>query len=1466
MSSFSLVSHLVAQTNNLYIGSNSSGNIVDFTNGITNYDNTYIGYSTKASENALSVGNTNTLISNNNDIYIGYAGSENEMVVYYGARVANSNGWIGYSNSSSNNLVWIAEPNATWSNNGTLIVGYNGSSNQLKVTLGATLTSKSSWIGYSNSASSNIVSIANSNSIWSNAGSLNIGYDGCSNTLIVSNGGCVDVIGSTTSNYFSVGNDTGSNNAAIITGSNSTLYVNTNGLSPFGIVIGYYNNNSMTISDGANVFSKGSSYIGWGSSLSSNNSVLVTGSGSTWSNGGTLTIGLYGSGNSLTIADGGTVSATDGLFIGSSTNSSNNVLNIGTFGGKDTNVTLATPSINFGSGGGTLNFNQSDTNTISSTISDSGNGVIQQLGSGTTILTGSNSGFSGFTKIDYGVLQFGDGVTSGGSPVAGDILNNASLVFDPSSSDTYTVAGNISGSGSLSMIGSGALNITGSNTYSGGSIFDGGTSTITGSIDSINSLAVGYNHSGASMVISDGGLVSDYYGVIGYTNSSSNNSVLVTGNGSLWSNSGDLYVGLDGSSNSMVITNGGVVQNANGYIGYSSNSSHNTVLVTGNGSLWSNSGAVYVGTNGSSNNTLTIANSGKVTAPGGIYIGTNNSTNNVLNIGTPTGNDTDITLETPSITIGTNGGTLNMFHSDRTQFTFSIADSGNGSINRMGRGTTVLAGDISQFSGTTLIDTGTLQFGDGKTRGGAPAQGTIRLANNGTLAFDSAPSETYVETATIVGSGTLTHIGPGTTLLTGNNTYSGTTTISAGTLTAANSSALGTSTVNLRGASSSSTSSTATLSLGTSLTITELNWGANGIVALSPGSQILTVTGVMSNISSQGGTFSFLNTSLDNATNRLINFVSQVEFTTNSFSVAGISGYSFDLTSTNLSCYIATNANVIISTNSTINTTLNASSVTITSSGSLNGVGTLNAPLTNNGLLSPGYPTGTLSINGNVTQSSSGTLQINVASSNSYGQLQVNGSVTLAGTLEITPILGSSLSYGERLTFLNSSGPIKGSFDTVQIDEPYCRGRVQIIGDPQAIVTIAPTSYTLLAQNQNEFHVATALDSFITATRGDELVVSSDLDSLTAAQYPGAFEQIMPTLYQSLSTIAFNIDNAQNQELIQRLWGVRLASATEYGGNFSMSGFAEKTPLLEGQGNTESQKDILRPGPDNHWGMFVDGNGIFAQANNANTLSTYNAESGGVTTGLSYRWNKQVSSGIYTGYQGVYTKFTGQNSGSSLIDNQVNFGLFGTYGEENGGGLFIDALAGGAYDNYQMNRTISFGNGSNALNRTAMGTPGAGELNTMVASGYDIRKGNLTFGPLSSLQYQYFGATSFNETGAQSLNLAANAWNTSSMIFSLGGHLGYNWQFNKSLLLIPQISLSWQHQFLENPYTINSTLGSSPSFGTTSSIPLRDTLYTGIGFTLEFSKRWDTSFFYNAAAANQDLVSQNIFWSLDFKF
>jgi outer membrane autotransporter protein len=179
-----------------------------------------------------------------------------------------------------------------------------------------------------------------------------------------------------------------------------------------------------------------------------------------------------------------------------------------------------------------------------------------------------------------------------------------------------------------------------------------------------------------------------------------------------------------------------------------------------------------------------------------------------------------------------------------------------------------------------------------------------------------------------------------------------------------------------------------------------------------------------------------------------------------------------------------------------------------------------------------------------------------------------------------------------------------------------------------------------------------------------------------------------------------------------------------------------------------------------------------------------------------------------------------------------------------------------------VNRSIDFG----SINRTADSAPGAGELDSMLAAGYNWKKGNWSFGPVGSLQYTYLGVNSFNETGAQSLDLNNQGWNTSSLLSSLGANAAYRWQAGKKIVVVPQVNLSWQHEFLQNPYAINSSVGGSPTFSTWSTTPNRDTLYTGVGATVEIGTRWNTSLFYNASAGNQNLQSQNIFWSAGVKF
>ncbi|MCX6960760.1 MAG: autotransporter domain-containing protein, partial [Verrucomicrobia bacterium] len=878
--------------------------------------------------------------------------------------------------------------------------------------------------------------------------------------------------------------------------------------------------------------------------------------------------------------------------------------------------------------------------------------------------------------------------------------------------------------------------------------------------------------------------------------------------------------------------------------------------------------------------------------------------------------------------------------------------AGHASLTKSGTGTATLSASNSYTGGTTVSDGTLVLSGASATLGASTnslsvAGGLLDLGavsrtvgaftltggsvTNGTLTASSYALQSGILHSSLSGSGSLTKSGAGTVSLhAASSGYTGGVSIANGTLQTFTTNSLGGGSVAISGSSSSAQG---VLALQTNLTIGALNWGTNGVIALTPGAMTLNIIGLFENAGG-GGVFDFGSFSAT-GTNTIVSFASSTNFTTNSFSVRGGGQWGFDLTSTSLRAFylgggsITNNSNAAItnsSTNSTLTvtggTTVIAAGVTSTSTNSVNvaggnlmtlgnivtpavnvtsgalgvaqgasvtasnsvtvggdnsvivnngeittpllaldnggtlmGSGSINGDLrVQGGNLSPGNSPGTITINGNYAVSS-GALNIEVASPSNYDKVVVSGAATLGGALNLIPYGGYVMQFGDTYTFLTASGGISGSYSATNTPAGI---RARLLQSQTSLsALIAPTSYTQVAVTQNQVNVAKALDSFIPATSGDKLTVSTALDSLTASQYSPAFEAIQPTLYQSLSTLAFNNANAQNMQLVQRLWNQRIA-----GSGFSMSGFADNMALLEGQGDGKSimdpNKDILRPGPDNKWGLFVDGTGIFAQANSGNMLPNYNAQGGGVTTGVTYRVNPVISVGSYVGYQGTYAKY---NGGSSMTDNSVRFGGFATYGRQDGRGFFADALLGGGYNNYQVTRNIAFG----SINRTATSSPGAGELDSMLATGYDFKKGKWTFGPTASLQYTYFGANSFSENGAQSLNLSNSGWNTSSMLSSVGAHAAYTWQVTKDLVVVPQVNLSWQHEFLQSPYSINSSLG-GPSFANASSTPIRDFLYTGVGVTLELKQKWSTSLFYNAAAGNSDLQSQNIFLSLGTKF
>ena len=189
--------------------------------------------------------------------------------------------------------------------------------------------------------------------------------------------------------------------------------------------------------------------------------------GSNWSPDSGATIGTWdptrtavfgGAGGTVTVQGGG-ISAASGLEF---------TVDGYTISGGTLNLTGASVADNTIEVGGSTNV------TIASRIQTTAG--LTKAGSGRLVVTAANT-YSGGTTITGGTLQVGNG--SSGS-FSGDVAveTGGRLAFDPGTSTTF--AGGISGNGSVVKTGSGNLILSGANSHSGGTRLESGSLTAGG--------------------------------------------------------------------------------------------------------------------------------------------------------------------------------------------------------------------------------------------------------------------------------------------------------------------------------------------------------------------------------------------------------------------------------------------------------------------------------------------------------------------------------------------------------------------------------------------------------------------------------------------------------------------------------------------------------------------------------------------------------------------------------------------------------------------------------------------------------------------------------------------------------------------------------------------------------------------------------------------------------------------------
>lgn len=196
--------------------------------------------------------------------------------------------------------------------------------------------------------------------------------------------------------------------------------------------------------------------------------------------------------------------------------------------------------------------------------------------------------------------------------------------------------------------------------------------------------------------------------------------------------------------------------------------------------------------------TITIANGGAIVVNNGV-VKTQTIVGNV-NL-SPNGtfsnngaNDAFLLNCTGNVTGGAVAGTFILNGSDTGNNNISgIIANGVGALalTKSEAGKWILSGS-NTYTGATTISGGTLQIGSGGTTGLLSVNSAI--TNNAALIFNRTDTITQgTDFASVIGgTGTLTQSGTGILVLNGINTYSGTTTIGAGTIQVSNSDAVGT--------------------------------------------------------------------------------------------------------------------------------------------------------------------------------------------------------------------------------------------------------------------------------------------------------------------------------------------------------------------------------------------------------------------------------------------------------------------------------------------------------------------------------------------------------------------------------------------------------------------------------------------------------------------------------------------------
>jgi len=1170
-----------------------------------------------------------------------------------------------------------------------------------------------------------------------------------------------------------------------IAGSTEDAAVNVSGaganwINSTGLAVGLASAGALTVSDGGLV-SDSYSFVGYGAD--STGTATITGAGSTWSHLSTLYIGVNGNGT-LTLSDGGEVD-TGGTVIIASQDGSTGTLNIGAAAGEAAAAagTLDTNWVTLGSGNASIVFNHTETDyNFNAPIS--GAGTLEQI-AGVTDLTGDTSGFTGTTNVTGGTLKVNDtlggtvnvtGGTLGGSgTLSGNVAVTGGAIAPGNSPGTLTIGGDLAlaaGSSLDFQLGSpsgtagtdsdlidvggnltldGTLNVADAGGFGAGLyrlINYGGTLTDNG-LD-IGAAPAGYNSTNLTVQTATAGQVNLLVGtpVASFSfwdgaNTGANNAV--DGGTATWTATGTNWTVADGSANgafdpaALLIFAGTpgtvVVDDSAGAIAIHNGMQFAVNGYAVNGDALSLTGANFIrvgdGTDAGLEYTATIASN--LTGTGSLEK-TDLGTLVLTGANTYTGGTTVSAGALVGDTGSLQGNIVNdavLVFYQTSAGTYAGVISGTGSLVKNGTGALTLTG-ANSYSGGTTLSAGTLI---GNT---TSLQGNI--VNNAALVIDQASAGTYA--GVISGTGSLTKDGAGALTLTGANSYSGGTTLSAGTLVG--------NTTSLQG----------------------------DIVNHAALTFDQTTTGTYAGAISGNGTLAKTGAGELVLTGDSSAYTGTTDITAGVLAVNGALGGAIQ-----------------------------------SSGGTLGGSGTLgNVVIAAGGTLAPGNSIGTLNV-ANVTLDAGSTYAVQlddggfVAGTNN-DLLNATGTATInGGTVHVAPENGTddgSTYTPGTYTILTAAGGVSGTFDALTDDYAFLAFALGYDANHVFLTSsLASTGFCLTGMSGNQCAAGNAVFS-----QGADHGVYDSVLTLSNAEAPAALDQLSGEIHASTKTALLQDDRFAREAALGR--------------------------LRSAQGSADADAGQVARETSRGTTFWTQGFGAWSRWDGDRDAADMKRNVGGLFIGGDTQVADNVTLGVMAGYSRSSLHVDDRASSATVKSHTL-----GAYAGDAWGAFSLKGGVAGGWHNIDTSRSIAFTGFADSLHASYK----ARTFQAYTEAAYGIESGKTRFEPFANLAYETLHTDGYRENGGAAA-LTANGQSDHATFSTLGLRAGTPLAFGAKSARLSG-SLGWRRAYGGTPSAMQRFALGGDAFTVDGVALARNVLAVDAGFELDLTKSATMRLSYN---------------------